>query len=141
MFRLGDKCPCAVETEHREELKAILAESSAGSRVRYLELRDDERNKNTPYYFEQVALPDRASTPESGLRGPSITDDITDQELYWLDIQEDLSRIYSFFIREDIAIWRSGIQYITTFTECIRLPMYESNNYDSGINRRCRFML
>ena len=141
MFRLGDKCPCAVETEHREELKAILVESSAGSRVRYLELRDDERNKNTPYYFERVALPDRASTPESGLREYSLTDDITDQELYWLDIQEDLSRIYSFFIREDIAIWRSGIQYITTFTECIRLPMYESNNYDSGINRRCRFMI
>ena len=141
MFRLGDKCPCAVETEHRGELKAILAESSAGSRVRYLELRDDERNKNTPYYFEQVTLPDRASTPESELRESSITDDITDQELYWLDIQEDLSRIYSFFIREDIAIWRSGIQYITTCTECIRLPMYESNNYDSGINRRCRFMI
>ena len=140
MFRLGDKCPCAVEIEHRE-LTATLVESASGSRIRYLELGDDGRNKNTPYYFEQVALPDRAPTPESGLRESSITDDITDQELYWLDIQEDLSRIYSFFIREDIAIWRSGIQYITTFTECIRLPMYESNNYDSGINRRCRFMI
>ena len=140
MFRLGNKCPCAVEIEHRE-LTATLAESASGSQIRYLELRDDGRNKNTPYYFEQAALPDRASTPESGLRESSITDDITDQELYWLDIQEDLSRIYSFFIREDIAIWRSGIQYITTFTECIRLPMYESNNYDSGINRRCRFMI
>ena len=140
MFRLGNKCPCAVEIEHRE-LTATLAESASGSRIRYLDLRDDGRNKNIPYYFEQVVLPDRASTPESGLREPSITNDITDQELYWLDIQEDLSRIYSFFIREDIAIWRSGIQYITTFTECIRLPMYESNNYDSGINRRCRFMI
>lgn len=140
MFRLGNKCPCAVEIEHRE-LTATLAESVSGSRIRYLELGDDGRNKNTPYYFEQVVLPDRASTPESGLREPSITDNITDQELYWLDIQEDLSRIYSFFIREDIAIWRSGIQYMTTFTECIRLPMYESDNYDSGINRRCRFMI
>ena len=140
MFRLGNKCPCAVEIEHRE-LTATLAESASGSRIRYLELRDDERNKNTPYYLEQVALPDRAPTPESGLHESRITDDITDQELYWLDIQEDLSRIYSFFIREDIAIWRSGIQYMTTFTECIRLPMYESNNYDSGINRRCRFMI
>ena len=140
MFRLGNKCPCAVEIEHRE-LTATLAESASGSRIRYLEFGDDGRNKNTPYYFEQVVLPDRASTPESGLREPSITDDITDQELYWLDIQEDLSRIYSFFIREDIAIWRSGIQYMTTFTECIRLPMYESNNYDSGINRRCKFMI
>ena len=140
MFRLGDKCPCAVEIEHRE-LTATLAESASGSRIRYLELGDDGRNKNTPYYFEQVALPDRAPTPGSELHESSITDDITDQELYWLDIQEDLSRIHSFFIREDIAIWRSGIQYITTFTECIRLPMYESNNYDSGINRRCRFMI
>ena len=141
MFRLGNKCPCAVEIEDRKQLTATLPESASGSRVRYLELRDDGRNKNIPYYFEQVALPDRASTPESGLREPSITDDITDQELYWLDIQEDLSRVYSFFIREDIAIWRSGIQYIATFTECIGLPMYESNNYDSGINRRCRFMI
>ena len=140
MFRLGNKCPCAVEIEHRE-LTATLAESASGSRIRYLELGDDGRHKNTPYYFEQVVLPDRAPTPGSGLRESSITDDITDQELYWLDIQEDLSRLYSFFIREDIAIWRSGIQYITTFTECIRLPMYESNNYDSGINRRCRFMI
>lgn len=142
MFRLGYKCPCAVETEDMDEFKATLAESAHhGSSIRYLEPNDDGRNKNIPYSFEQVAAPDRAPTPEAGLRERNITDDTFDQELYWLNIQEDLSRIYAFFIREDIAIWRSGIQYIATFTECIRLPMYESDNYGSGINRRCKFMI
>ena len=140
MFRLGHKCPCAVENE-ADQLKASLAESASGSSIRYLEPEDDGRNKNIPYYFEQVAPPDRAPTPEGGLRERSITDDTADRELHWLDIQEDLSRISAFFIREDIAIWRSGIQYMATFTECIGLPMYDGDNYNDGINRRCRFMI